>query len=259
VPLDPQAASAVAFLQRIQDRCAGRTQPWSLGTAIFHDDYPIKYDFNYLRIEKDDPSWDARAIAREAERLQAPADLKHRKVTAHDGILGARLAPGFRKLGWNVSRIVIMVHRGEIPSGGPVPVREASFDELHSHFVKWDKEDRKSGAEEAKMLADSMRVVEKETDWRLFVGTIEGEVAGWCELFSDQGMGQIENVGTYSRFRGRGVARSVVVRGLEESKATGHNMHFLLADDEDWPKELYTRLGFEPVGYIYEFLRTPSS
>ena len=255
--LDPEAARAASFMRKIEERCSTRTQPWSLGTAFFHDDYPIKYDFNYLRVETDDPSASAEAIAREADQMQSAADLPHRKVTADDGKLGARLAPGFRKLGWNATRLLIMVHRGRIPDPGPIPVVETTFEELHEHYVRWDIEDHKTKAEEAKTLADSMTVVAAAADWRLFAGKVGSEVTGWCELFSEDGVGQVENVSTYSRHRGLGVARSVVIRALEESKVAGNDMNFLVADDEDWPKELYLRLGFEPVGYLYEFLLAP--
>ena len=45
--------------------------------------------------------------------------------------------------------------------------------------------------------------------------------------------------------RGRGLASAVVLRAVEEAVASGHDFVFLIADDEDWPKELYARLGFE--------------
>jgi hypothetical protein len=33
---------------------------------------------------------------------------------------------------------------------------------------------------------------------------------------------------------------------------------FLVADDADWPKDLYVRLGFDPVSRFWSFVRTPS-
>jgi hypothetical protein len=32
---------------------------------------------------------------------------------------------------------------------------------------------------------------------------------------------------------------------------------FIVADDNDWPKDLYARLGFEPVGRTRAFHRLP--
>jgi hypothetical protein len=40
------------------------------------------------------------------------------------------------------------------------------------------------------------------------------------------------------------------------SREDEHDLTFLLAEEDDWPKELYRRLGFEPVGRIWDFLLT---
>ena len=55
-------------------------------------------------------------------------------------------------------------------------------------------------------------------------------------------------------------ASAVVLRAVEEAvTASGHTFVFLIADDEDWPKELYAQLGFEPIGHTWSFLRTPGA
>ena len=69
---------------------------------------------------------------------------------------------------------------------------------------------------------------------------------------------QIEDVGTLGGYRGRGLARAVVLRALAEAGAAGCDLVFLEADEDDWPKELYRRLGFEPIGRIFAFLRKPA-
>ena len=58
---------------------------------------------------------------------------------------------------------------------------------------------------------------------------------------------------TLERFRGRGLAKSVVARALEESQHA-HEFTFLVASADDWPKELYRKLGFETAGSIWDFL-----
>ena len=40
----------------------------------------------------------------------------------------------------------------------------------------------------------------------------------------------------------------------------GSDLTFLLADRDDWPKELYRRLGFDEIGFVYDFVvPTPTS
>jgi ribosomal protein S18 acetylase RimI-like enzyme len=85
----------------------------------------------------------------------------------------------------------------------------------------------------------------------------DGRVAAYCELFARGGVGQIESVMTLEEFRGRGFGRAVVARALAESIEARHDLTFLLADAEDWPKELYRKLGFEEVGRVWDFIREP--
>ena len=49
------------------------------------------------------------------------------------------------------------------------------------------------------------------------------------------------------------IARAVVTGALETARAEGHDLVFLLADDADWPKQLYEKLGFEIEAGVYEF------
>jgi ribosomal protein S18 acetylase RimI-like enzyme len=68
---------------------------------------------------------------------------------------------------------------------------------------------------------------------------------------------QVEDVATMPAYRGRGHARAVVQHAVEEAWAGGHEFVFLVADGEDWPKELYTKLGFEEVGSRFAFVLEP--
>jgi GNAT superfamily N-acetyltransferase len=51
-------------------------------------------------------------------------------------------------------------------------------------------------------------------------------------------------------------AAAPVVPGAAPASAAEHELTFVVADDEDWPKELYARLGFEPVGRLWVFHRS---
>ncbi len=44
-------------------------------------------------------------------------------------------------------------------------------------------------------------------------------------------------------------------RAADEARRAGAELVFLVADDEDWPKELYGKLGYDELGRVYEFLR----
>ena len=68
-------------------------------------------------------------------------------------------------------------------------------------------------------------------------------------------MAQIEDVATLAPYRGRGLARAVVTAALGEALAAGDELVFILADDGDWPKDWYARLGFVLRGRRYLFTR----
>lgn len=256
---DPSSQARVAaFVRSLEDRSAQTIEPWALGTVLFNLAFPDKWDLNFLRLERDDPSLSAEDVAAEANRIQSAAGLKHRKVAVESAVAGARLAQGFRRMDWNVTRLLIMTLQGPVPEPGPVTVKEVSLDDIREAWIDLDMNERKMSQTEAEMLWDSMKeVTARVTDLRIFAGLVEGKIAGWCELYSEGGIGQVENVSTTKSAQGRGVARSVIARALKESEDAGNTLDFLIADDNDWPKELYARMGYQPTGYMYEFLLKP--
>ena len=81
------------------------------------------------------------------------------------------------------------------------------------------------------------------------------EPHGTTDLYCEDGVGQVENVATLPEYRGRGLARSVVLRAVAESHAAGNNLTFLVADTGDWPRQLYEKLGFETFGRYARFFK----
>lgn len=258
---DPSSQTRVAaFVRSLEDRSAQRTEPWALGTVLFNLSFPDKWDLNFLRLERDDVTLSAEDVAAEVNRIQNAAGLKHRKISVEHTTAGSRLAQGFRRMDWNVTRLLIMTLQGAVPEPGPVTVEEVSLDDIHEAWVELDMNERKMSRTEAEMLWDSMKdVTARVTDLRIFAGSIDGKIAGWCELYSEDGVGQVENVSTFKSAQGRGVARSVIAGALKESEGSGNTLDFLIADDDDWPKELYGRMGYQPIAYWYEFMVKPST
>ena len=107
------------------------------------------------------------------------------------------------------------------------------------------------------------RFVDQHESWersigaRRFVARIDGALAGECDLYIDGADAQVEFVDTLEEFRGRGVARAVVLGAAEAARASGADRVFILADENDWPKELYRRLGFDPMARRWEVQRYP--
>jgi predicted GNAT family acetyltransferase len=60
-------------------------------------------------------------------------------------------------------------------------------------------------------------------------------------------------VATVPDHRGREYARAVVVGAARTARGAGAEFVFLVADANDWPKELYRRLGFDELGHYAKF------
>jgi len=74
-------------------------------------------------------------------------------------------------------------------------------------------------------------------------------------LYCEASIGQVEDVFTLPDYRGRGLARSLVLHAVAESHAVGNELTFLVADADDWPQRLYVKLSFETVGRYARFLK----
>jgi GNAT superfamily N-acetyltransferase len=69
----------------------------------------------------------------------------------------------------------------------------------------------------------------------------------------------VEDVYTVPSSRGRGYARMLVTHATDLGRSAGGVLTFIIADDEDWPKDLYARIGFERAGSTRTFRLRPSS
>jgi ribosomal protein S18 acetylase RimI-like enzyme len=245
------------FIHHVEASSATRVEPWRWGKAFFNEKFPIKWDMNYLRMTEDHPDATAALIADEAERVQGEAGLEHRKLHADDEALGARLAPGFLELGWKTTKIVVMArYQKDMTRPQTVRAEERDGEYLRPYMERWDRGKHTLTEDDIAQLAGARAHLLAAMNGTNFAAEIDGEVAGWCEYYTHEGVAQIENVCTFEKFRNRGVASSIVMAGIEKAEADGASLVFLLADEDDWPKELYVKLGFETIGYIYEFLKS---
>jgi ribosomal protein S18 acetylase RimI-like enzyme len=80
-----------------------------------------------------------------------------------------------------------------------------------------------------------------------------------CRLYTHDGLGQVDEVGTLEARRRRGHARAAVAAAADAATAGGCEQVFMVTDAADWPQKLYRRLGFDEIGATYEFLKLPVS
>jgi ribosomal protein S18 acetylase RimI-like enzyme len=247
-------AATWQFEVAIQDRCSERIEPFEWGSAIFRLDIPRVHDQNLLRVERGFGEVSADQLAREADRIQRPAGLSHRKVIVPDEQSGERLSGEFAELSWRRARHVVMVHRGDSPSEPRHAVHAVGPSALHEARTQAFEEDL--GTIAAGQVATSLDLIASVVPSRAFAVEVDGKPVSWCALYEEDGIGQVDDVVTAPAHRRRGYGRSVVEAATRASLEAGDRITFLVADDEDWPKELYARIGYEPVGRRFEFTRT---
>jgi GNAT superfamily N-acetyltransferase len=105
-----------------------------------------------------------------------------------------------------------------------------------------------------RQLQHAKRLLAEVVETHFFAVLEGGRPVSWAELYLAGRTAQIEDVGTLESRRGRGYARAVVLRAADAAARAGADLTFLVADDEDWPKELYRKLGFDELGRVFEFL-----
>lgn len=246
----------IDFISRMAHRAAAREESSPYGVALLDPELPAVWSRNYLlaNVELDHAS--AADFAAEADRILREIGARHRKVEVFDADAGDRLEPGFRELGWNAECDVLMVARRDPDRLVDTSVvDEVTVDELVPAWTEgWRTDPDVLGENVIGQLVESKRRLGAVVETRFFAVRVDGEVASYCELYSDGSTAQIENVLTLERFRKRGLARATVSRALEDARSGDHSLVFLIADRDDWPKDLYAKLGFEEVGHVWEFV-----
>ena len=241
------------------DRVTDVKEPFRWGTAHFTPELADVWDANFLRLEQADDDLSAAALIAEADRVMKQRGFPHRKVVIHDEAVATELATHFAAAGWDVNKLVFMVHDGE-----PVSLPATQVDEIAEpvHTAAKDEFNRRdpyiAGQNVVAQMRGLARRVSEATDKRCFAAYVDGAIASVCELYSDGLTAQIEDVATLEEHRGKGLATAVVLRALHEAQTWGHELVFLVADEEDWPKQMYAKLGFEEAGRTYQFLLKPA-
>jgi len=144
---------------------------------------------------------------------------------------------------------------GELPAID-LDIRELTSDELHSIRARsLAAGPSAKGPEKIRQLIARDDLLVRAAGARFFGAVVGGQTVCSADLYSDGRTAQIESVLTLEEFRQRGLGRAVVAEAVRAALASGHDFVFLVADDEDWPKNLYARMGFEPLGRFYDFLK----
>ena len=227
--------------------------PSPLGFGVITPELPLRHDSNYLFVDR---PVDAREAMAEADRVLGGEGYDHRVIITFDDAIGETLRPQLKALGWRTMRHVFMVQRREAEKGGDRSiVKEVDHTALRPGRTREILAQPWGTPVVAEQILDAKVLIGRLAETRFFGVEIDGEIVAWTDLYVAQGVAQIEDVATLREHRERGYATAVVLRAIEVGRALGADLVFLVADEEDWPKVLYRRLGFDAVGRLYKFAK----
>ena len=256
--IDDEIGRALAFTRLVQERASTRVEPWTWGSALYNDTIPQRYYSNLVRVERSLAGSGAADLTREADR--ALAAFGHRVIQVDDEGEAERIAPELESFGYKAERSVLMsLHRDPDRAPDLQAVQEVSFEEARGFLTAIYRRDLVSEDPRlAERFAGFRRVVQQAMNGRFFAQRVDGEIAGLCELYVVEDIAQVEHVDTLEPFRGRGIARNVVLCVVHEARAAGAGMILIDADRDDWPLTLYRRFGFDEIVRTWAFLKEPT-
>jgi GNAT superfamily N-acetyltransferase len=239
------------FMRETTELIADDVQRIDVGLVVLTPSLPHAWGLNHIRLTR--PVSPDQALALAEQHL---AGLPYRQIHVEDEQSGRRLAQSLRGAGWKIEREVLMaLERGSDRQVDTSVVLEADEDEALQLMERWYREDPPETSPEAlpQLVEYTRREGRARRDHNFGVIDEAGHLVAMTKLRSDGTTAQVEDVYTIPEERGRGYARALVTHAVAQARDRGHDLIFIVADDNDWPKELYRRIGFEPIGKTWSF------
>jgi ribosomal protein S18 acetylase RimI-like enzyme len=252
---DPRGAAdrqaALAFLRRNAEMTSDSVVPVEAGWLVRCASLPSVWSVNHLTVVRPVTFPDAVSLA--DSHLH---DLPYRHIEVEHEVTGRELEPRFVAAGWRVERLLLMaldgVPVGDADAGLAVEIGERDTAPLEEQWYR-DMGPGRSDEVIRQLLEKTRREGVAWQERRFGVRADDGHVVAMTKLRSDGVTAQVEDVYTAASHRRRGYARALVTHAARLGGESARERVFLVADDDDWPKQLYARVGFRPVGLVLTF------
>ena len=246
--------AAVEFMRTTVSRLADEFAPIDGGWVVRSGSMELVWALNHVRLER--PLGYRHTLALVDEHL---GGLPFGHVVIEDKTDEA-LESEFLGDGWKVERDVVMAVGGRADrvtdTSAVVELPEPAARRLMADWLL--EEMTLSGEALQQLLRATSLEGEVWDERRLGALDANGEAVAMTKLRSDGRIAWVEDVYVSPAARGRGLGRMLVTRAVELARECGPDAVFIVADDEGWPKQLYAKLGFEPVGQLRSFHRGPA-
>jgi GNAT superfamily N-acetyltransferase len=212
--------------------------------------YPSYYDYNVVRVEER-PEMSVEELIGVAD--EALAGLAHRRVDFDLVDAAEPLRSGFEARGWEATSLWWMRHEHPLPPGPAIAVEEVPYEAVRDLRRTWHDEDFPEldlGDHEREA-----REVALARDTQVLAVSEGGTPVAFAQLQRGDSSTEITHVYVHPDHRGNGRGTALTAAAV---RAAGdvHDL-WIVADAEDRPKQLYSRLGFRTAWTTMEFLRLP--
>jgi GNAT superfamily N-acetyltransferase len=251
-----ELTDALAFERGLRTRAAQRTVELESGIVVLHDGLRKLHHLNALILDAPlTPTLDAPALARLAD--EHLGHLPHRHITINDGPAAERLAADFARRGWTMERTLLMA-LCRAPDRLPLAqvATEVEHEQVRELELEIDEQEERArgwppGA--AQLVGAGLEAMRAGTEAHCFAARHDGRLVSACTMFVHASAALLDNVGTLEPSRGRGLGRAVVAAAVDAALATHCHPILVAADADDWPRQLYARMGFGPLGTQVSF------
>ena len=244
------AARARAWRDAAQAAVCDVLEPWAHGTVVRATRYRSYFDFNVVRVEED-PAMNVDELVALAD--EALAGLPHRRVDFDVVHVAEPLRAGFEAAGWKAVRLLWMRREAIPPLGPDIAVEEVPYEAVHDLRVMWHREDFPD------QDPGGYHVQSREVALRRGVQVLAvlegGAPVAFAQLERVGEAAEITQVYVHPEHRGGGRGKAIT-RAAIEAAGDVRDL-WIVANDEDRPKDLYARLGFRAAWTTMEFLRLP--
>ena len=244
------AERARAWVHSAQEAVCDILEPWEHGAVARATRHPTYWDYNVVRVEED--------VAMTADEVVQVADellhgLAHRRVGFEFAARGEPIRDELERQGWKTTRLVWMLHAGPSPAHTGLDVEQVHYDTVRHLRLAWLNEDFPTidvtdHIEEAKE-------VDMKRDPQVFAAFEDDRPIGFTQLERARGSAEISSVYVDREHRGKGLGTAMTKAAI--GAAGDVDDLWIVADDEDRPKQLYARLGFSAAWQLVDLLRLP--
>lgn len=225
------------------------------GFAHLQRDFPLSYAHNGLVVTDDASPSDILAIA---EEIFGEAGLAHRSISFDDDTAGQAAIPDFLAAGYEHEALIAMIHDGSDLGSPDHEVLEVSVQQIRPVLARdWRLDLPAATSEEIDQLADRVSLYSKAAETTFLAAFDSDEVGARADVFIDRenGIAQFESLVTHPDFRRRGFGGALICEAHQRISRAGCDLSYLIADNGDWPKDWYGRLGYTESHRTHEFTR----